>query len=131
MKFPEDPWVKFSFYDVIGEKTKACCLNLTYDLIVTTICIPGKMGIILGKNFCGIYRCWLQKVVIKLYQITRFTFFEGWVGGLYKVLNFHRRVGDYQNRTSANKGKGGPNLGHFVITECPLIQKSEDWWLKL
>ena len=68
------------------------------------------------------YKRWLSNY-IKLHDSL---FFEGWVGGLYKVLNFRRRVGDYQNRTSANKGKGGPNLGHFIITECPLIQKSED-----
>ena len=27
-----------------------------------------------------------------------------------------RRKGGYQNRTSANKGDGGPNFGHFVRT---------------
>ena len=38
-------------------------------------------------------------------------------GGVLLIQCFERlREGVYQNRTSANKGEGGPNFGHFVIT---------------
>ena len=52
---------------------------------------------------------------MKLYKFTGFTIFVRvkW-GSWSKVLNVHRK-GDYQNRTTANKGEGDPNFGHFVI----------------
>ena len=32
-KFADDPWDKFIFYKVIGQKPKLGCLNLTFDLL--------------------------------------------------------------------------------------------------
>ena len=50
-----------------------------------------------------------------MYKITRFNYWvmvllEGGGGGDVG------RKGGYQNRTSANKGEGCPNCGHFVKT---------------
>ena len=52
------------------------------------------------------YSRWLSNY-IKLHDLL---FYEWWVGGLCKIPNVRRREGD-------------PNFGHFVIIECPLIQK--------
>ena len=74
------------FYDLLSQKTKVGCLNLTYHLFNRNLnskyhLYSGKYGEPLNQEsiFYGIYRRRLQPVVMKLYKSYRINYFwKGW-----------------------------------------------------
>ena len=66
--------------------------------------------------FCGIYRCWLQPMVMKLHKNYTIYYVCKECGGVYVKFWTFVGGGVYQNRTIANKRGEGIDFGHFVIT---------------
>ena len=63
VKLAFDLHVKFNFYDIVGQKTKAAAQisRIIYSieiLITNNNFIKGNMGNVLGVIFCEVYRGW-------------------------------------------------------------------------
>ena len=92
--------------------------------IVNTICIPGNMGNFQIRRtfFCGIYRCWLQPMVMKLFEnYTIYSFLKGWAKSWYKILNVLRWEGVTKIEQVRTRNLGRSKFRSFydkVISEC-------------
>ena len=113
---------------------KAGCLYLSYNLLHRNL--KSSYHLYSGENgehseqrsiFCGIYRCWLEKVVMNLSNHTIYCFCKGLVGVDLEFWTFAR--GRVSKSIKWKKGgREGTNVGHFMI--MPPVEKNNNFTFK-